>query len=410
MTESYYGFMVISMVALRSKYKTLALTLDERALRLCAAEDAKMLGYGGISFVAKASGLSRTTLHAGLAEVAAGTAGELAAGRIRHGGGGRKLSQEKDETLLADLDRLLDPATRGDPMSPLRWTCKSTPKLAAELQAQGHVISQATVWRLLDELDYSMQSNRKTREGTGHADRNAQFEFINGTAKDFLARGLPVISVDTKKKELVGPFKNAGREWEKKSKPKEVNMHDFPDKKLGKVSPYGVYDVGRNEGWMSVGLTHDTAEFAVESIRRWWDRMGRRAYPGAQELLITADGGGSNGSRVRLWKITLHKLAQELGMRLNVRHFPPGTSKWNKIEHRMFCHVTANWRAHPLTDYVTIIKLISNTGTSQGLSIQAEIDPAIYETGKEVSDEDLAATNIQRCDFHGDWNYSLNPE
>ena len=398
------------MVALRSKYKTLALTLDERALRLCAAEDAKMLGYGGISFVAKASGLSRTTLHAGLAEMAASPVGRLAAGRIRHGGGGRKRSKERDATLLRDLDRLLDPATRGDPMSPLRWTCKSTPKLAEELQAQGHAVSQATVWRLLDELDYSMQSNRKTREGTGHADRNAQFEFINGTAQDFLARGWPVISVDTKKKELVGPFKNGGREWEKKGQPKEVNLHDFPDKKLGKVSPYGVYDVGRNEGWMSVGLTHDTAEFAVESIRRWWQRMGRRAYPGAQELLITADGGGSNGSRVRLWKSTLHKLAQELGMRLNVRHFPPGTSKWNKIEHRMFCHVTANWRAHPLTDYVTIIKLISNSGTSKGLSIQAEIDPAIYETGKEVSDEELAAINLQRCDFHGDWNYSLNPK
>lgn len=398
------------MVALRLKYQTLALTLDERALRLCAAEDAKMLGYGGISFVAKASGLSRTTLHAGLAAAAAGPVVKLAAGRVRREGGGRKPSKEKDETLLADLDRLLDPATRGDPMSPLRWTCKSTPKLAEELQAQGHDVSQATVWRLLDELDYSMQSNRKTREGTGHADRNAQFEFINGAAQDFLARGLPVISVDTKKKELVGPFKNGGREWEKKGKPKEVNLHDFPDKKLGKVSPYGVYDVGRNEGWMSVGLTHDTAEFAVESIRRWWQRMGRRAYPGAQELLITADGGGSNGSRVRLWKSTLHKLAQELGMRLNVRHFPPGTSKWNKIEHRMFCHVTANWRAHPLADYVTIIQLISNTGTSKGLSIQAEIDPAMYETGKEVSDEELAAINIQRCEFHGDWNYSLNPE
>ena len=398
------------MVALRSKYQTLALTLDERALRLCAAQDAKMLGYGGISFVAKASGLSRTTLHAGLAEMAASPVGRLAAGRIRHGGGGRKRSQERDATLLGDLDRLLDPATRGDPMSPLRWTCKSTPKLAAELQAQGHAVSQATVWRLLDELDYSMQSNRKTREGTGHADRNAQFEFINDAAQDFLARGWPVISVDTKKKELVGPFKNGGREWERKGKPREVNTHDFPDKKLGKVSPYGVYDVGRNEGWMSVGLTHDTAEFAVESIRRWWQRMGRRAYPAARELLITADGGGSNGSRVRLWKSTLHKLAQELGMRLNVRHFPPGTSKWNKIEHRMFCHVTANWRAHPLTDYVTIIKLISAAGTSKGLSIQAEIDPAIYETGKEVSDEELAAINIQRCDFHGDWNYSLNPK
>jgi len=402
--------MEVTVAALRSKYRVLSAALDERALRLCATEDAKMFGYGGISFVAKAAGLSRTTLHAGLAKVAADTGSQLAEGRIRQAGGGRKLSKEKDETLLADLDRLLDPATRGDPMSPLRWTCKSTPKLAAELQAQGHAVSQSTVWRLLDELDYSMQSNRKTREGTGHADRNAQFEFIDRSARDFLGRGLPVISVDTKKKELVGPYKNGGQEWEKKGKPQEVNMHDFPDKKLGKVSPYGVYDVGRNEGWMSVGLTHDTAEFAVESIRRWWLRMGRRAYPSAKELLITADGGGSNGSRVRLWKTALHKLAQELGMHLHVRHFPPGTSKWNKIEHRMFCHVTANWRAHPLIDYVTIIELISNAGTSKGLSIQAEIDSAMYETGKEVSDEELAAINIQRCDFHGDWNYSLQPQ
>lgn len=401
--------MEVTVAALRAKYRVLSATLDERALRLCAAGDAKMFGYGGISFVAKAAGLSRTTLHAGLAKKVADTGSPLAEGRIRQAGGGRKLSKEKDETLLADLDRLLDPATRGDPMSPLRWTCKSTPKLAAELQAQGHAVSQSTVWRLLDELDYSMQSNRKTREGTGHADRNAQFEFIDRSAKDFLGRGLPVISVDTKKKELVGPYKNGGQEWEKKGKPKEVNMHDFPDKKLGKVSPYGVYDVGRNEGWMSVGLTHDTAEFAAESIRRWWLRMGRRAYPSAKELLITADGGGSNGSRVRLWKIALHKLAQELGLHLHVRHFPPGTSKWNKIEHRMFCHVTANWRAHPLIDYVTIIELISNAGTSKGLSIQAEIDSAMDETGKEVSDKELAAINIQRCDFHGDWNYSLKP-
>jgi len=402
--------MDVTLGALQAKYVTLATALDERALRLCAAEDAKMLGYGGISFVAQAAGLSRTTLHAGLAELAAGTKRTLQAGRIRQAGGGRKRSQAKDDTLLADLDRLLDPATRGDPMSPLRWTCKSTPKLAAELQAQGHAVSQATVWRLLDALDYSMQSNRKTREGSGHADRNAQFEFINSSAKDFLDRGLPVISVDTKKKELVGNYKNGGREWEKKGQPKAVNVHDFPDKQLGKVSPYGVYDVGRNEGWMSVGLTHDTAEFAVESIRRWWHRMGRRAYPQAREVLITADGGGSNGSRVRLWKTALHTLAQELAMHLHVRHFPPGTSKWNKIEHRMFCHVTQNWRAQPLLDYVTIIKLISNTGTSRGLSIQAEIDPAFYETGKEVSDEALAAINIERCDFHGDWNYSITTQ
>jgi len=402
--------MEVALAALRAKYDVLSVTLDERALRLCAAEDAKMFGYGGISFVAKAAGLSRTTLHAGLAERQTDLGKPLEAGRIRRAGGGRKRSQEKDATLLADLDRLLDPATRGDPMSPLRWTCKSTPKLAAELQAQGHDVSQSTVWRLLDELDYSMQSNRKTREGTGHADRNAQFEFIDRSAKDFLVRGLPVISVDTKKKELVGPYKNGGQEWEKKGRPKEVNLHDFPDKKLGKVSPYGVYDVGRNEGWMSVGLTHDTAEFAVESIRRWWLRMGRRAYPTATELLITADGGGSNGSRVRLWKIALHKLAQELGLGLHVRHFPPGTSKWNKIEHRMFCHITANWRAQPLIDYVTIIELISNAGTSKGLSIHAEIDSAMYETGKEVSDEELAAINIQRCDFHGDWNYAFKPQ
>lgn len=398
------------MVALRAKYKILATALDERALRLCAAEDAKMFGYGGISFVAQAAGLSRTTLHAGRAELAAGTGSPRPAGRIRQAGGGRKRSQDKEATLLADLDRLLDPATRGDPMSPLRWTCKSTPKLAAELQAQGHAVSQATVWRLLDALDYSMQSNRKTREGTGHADRNAQFEFINASAKDFLARGLPVISVDTKKKELVGNYKNGGREWEKQGQPKEVNRHDFPDKQLGKVSPYGVYDVGRNEGWMSVGLTHDTAEFAVESIRRWWHRMGCPAYPEAREVLITADGGGSNGSRVRLWKTALHRLAQELGMDLHVRHFPPGTSKWNKIEHRMFCHVTANWRAQPLLDYVTIIQLISNSGTSRGLALQAEIDAAFYETGKEVSDAELAAIHLERCEFHGDWNYSIKPK
>jgi hypothetical protein len=401
--------MEVNMVALQAKYRTLATMLDERSLRLCAAEDARMLGHGGISFVAKAAQLSRTTLHAGLTELADGAVGPVQEGRIRRAGGGRKRSQQKDETLLADLDRLLDPATRGDPMSPLRWTCKSTPKLAAELQAQGHTVSQATVWRLLDKLDYSMQSNRKTREGTGHADRNAQFEFINRSAQEFLDRGWPVISVDTKKKELVGPYKNGGREWEKKGKPKEVNMHDFPDPNLGKVSPYGVYDVGRNEGWMSVGLTHDTAEFAVESIRRWWTRMGRRAYPQAKELLITADGGGSNGSRVRLWKVTLQKLAQELAMPLHVRHFPPGTSKWNKIEHRMFCHITENWRAHPLVDYITIIELISNTGTSKGLSIQAEIDSAMYETGKDISDEELAAVRLDRCPFHGDWNYSVNP-
>jgi hypothetical protein len=404
--------MKVEKAAMALKYTTLSQELDERSLRLCAAEDAKMLGRGGISFVARASGLSRGTIHTGCAEIVQSVKTQDAGAgkrRVRRVGGGRKSFKDKDKTLQTDLERLLDPVTRGDPMSPLRWTCKSTPKLAAELQAQGHVVSQSTVWRLLDGMDYSMQSNRKTREGTGHVDRNAQFEFINESATRFMRLGMPVISVDTKKKELVGNYKNAGQEWEPKGQPREVNTHDFPDKKLGKVSPYGVYDMGRNEGWMSVGLTHDTAEFAVASIRQWWLQMGCTAYPDAKELLITADGGGSNGSRVKLWKIALAKLAEELNMTLHVRHLPPGTSKWNKIEHRMFCHVTQNWRAKPLIDYLTIVALISSTGTQQGLVIRADIDPTMYETGKIVSDAQLDAINIERCAFHGDWNYSLKP-
>jgi transposase len=399
--------MELTAAAMRAKYKVLSAQLDERSLRLCAAADAKMFGYGGVSFVAEAAGLSRTTLYRGAAESATGEPSDR--GRIRKPGGGRKLKAEIDETLLQDLDRLLDPVTRGDPMSPLRWTCKSTPKLATELKAKGHEVSQATVWRMLEELGYSMQSNRKTREGGRHPDRNGQFEFINRSVKDFLARGLPAISVDTKKKELVGSFKNGGQEWEKKGCPTEVDVYDFPDKKLGKVSPHGVYDMGRNEGWVSVGITHDTAEFAGESIRRWWLRMGQRVYPSAKELLITADGGGSNGVRVRLWKVVLRKLSDELGLTIQVRHFPPGTSKWNKIEHRMFCHITANWRAHPLIDYLTVVNLISHTGTSQGLSIQAELDESNYETGKTVSDEEMARIRITRDGFHGEWNYSFSP-
>jgi hypothetical protein len=399
--------MELTTAAVRAKYETLSAQLDERSLRLCAAADAKMFGYGGVSFVAQAAGLSRTTLYRGLAEP---LGGELALeGRIRRPGGGRKSKTDIDETLLRDLDRLLDPVTRGDPMSPLRWTCKSTPKLAAELRAMGHEVSQATVWRMLDELDYSMQSNRKSREGGSHPDRNAQFEFINASVKDFLRRGLPAVSVDTKKKELVGQFKNGGQEWEKKGCPTEVDVYDFPDKKLGKVSPYGVYDMARNEGWVSVGITHDTAEFAGESIRRWWLRMGRPVYPEAGELLITADGGGSNGARVRLWKVVLRKLSDELGLTIHVRHFPPGTSKWNKIEHRMFCHITENWRARPLVDYVTVVNLISHACTTKGLSIQAEIDESDYPTGKTVSDEAMAKLRITKDAFHGEWNYSFSP-
>jgi len=402
--------MELTATAMRIKYRRLSTQLDERSLRLCAAAaDAKMLGYGGVSFVAKAAGLSRTTLYSGASEPSSQEPSEP--GRIRRPGGGRKTKTDRDETLLQDLDRLLDPVTRGDPMSPLRWTCKSTPKLASELKVMGHEVSQATVWRLLDELDYSMQSNRKSREGGSHSDRNAQFEFINSSVKEFLRRGLPAISVDTKKKELVGEFKNAGQEWEKKGSPTLVDVYDFPNKKLGvgKVSPYGVYDMARNEGWVSVGITHDTAEFAGESIRRWWLRMGQLAYPNAKELLITSDGGGSNGVRVRLWKVVLQKLSDELGLTIQVRHFPPGTSKWNKIEHRMFCHITENWRARPLVDYLTVVNLISHTQTSKGRSIRAELDESDYPTGKTVSDEQMAKLRITRDAFHGEWNYSFSP-
>ena len=399
--------MEATAAAIRSKYEVLSKQLDEKSLRLCAASDAKMFGYGGVSFVAVAAGLSRTTLHSGCSELE--PSGQPVEGRVRKSGGGRKSKTKSDQTLLQDLDRLLDPATRGDPMSPLRWTNKSTSKLAAELNATGHEVSQATVWRLLDEMGFSMQSNRKTREGGKHPDRNGQFEFINQSVKDFMSRGLPVISVDTKKMELVGEFKNGGQEWEKKGLPTQVNVYDFPDKKLGKASPYGVYDVTRNEGWVSVGITHDTAEFATETIRRWWFRMGQKVYPGAKELLITADGGGSNGVRVRLWKVMLGKLSTELGVIIQMRHLPPGTSKWNKIEHRMFCHITENWRARPLTDYMTVVNLIGHAGTSKGLSIQAELDESNYETGKKVSDEEMVALKITRCPFHGEWNYSFAP-
>lgn len=400
--------------ALRAKYRVLSGLLDERSFRLCLAGDAVALGHSGISQVARASGVSRTTIHAGIRDLRAAAHAPTPesapkARRVGRPGGGRKARAETDETLLEDLDHLLDPVTRGDPMSPLRWTCKSTARLAEELRGMGHGVSQATVWRLLDELGYSMQSNRKTREGSDHPDRNAQFEFINATALEFLDQGWPVISVDTKKKELVGPFKNPGREWQKKGEPVEVNMHDFPDPALGKVIPYGVYDIGRNEGWVSVGISHDTAQFAVEAIRRWWFQMGQRAYPAAPQLMVTADGGGSNGARVRLWKVELQRLADELGLLLHVRHFPPGTSKWNKIEHRMFCHITENWRGRPLISRMVVVELIAATRTAKGLIIRAELDEGVYETGKAVTDDQMDSLALERCDFHGDWNYSISP-
>ncbi len=404
---------MVAVDNLEKKYQMLTGYLDERALRLCLGADALCLGYGGASAVARAAGVSRTTVYAGmkaLREKAAAEATDGMAGtRIRKPGGGRKAHKDKDAKLLAALDRLLDPVTRGDPMSPLRWTAKSTTKLAEELRAKGHEVSQATVWRLLDMLGYSMQSNRKSREGTNHPDRNEQFEYIGAAVKDFLGRGLPVISVDTKKKELVGRFKNGGKEWQKKGQPVEVNMHDFADPGLGKAIPYGVYDIGRNEGWVSVGVTHDTSEFAVETIRRWWLKMGRVVYPQAREVLITADGGGSNGSRVRLWKWELQRLADDLAITVHVRHFPPGTSKWNKIEHRMFCHITENWRARPLTSVMTIVNLIGNTRTNGCLSVQSEMDDTCYETGKKIDDDVMKSLAITRCDFHGEWNYSVAP-
>jgi hypothetical protein len=400
--------------ALETKYRMLVEQLDERSLRLCLASDAMALGRGGITLVANAAGVSRTTVHAGIRELRSPQRSDVEFGasekkRIRRAGGGRKRVAQLDPTLLSDLDALLDPATRGDPVSPLCWTCKSTTRLARELQAQGHQVSQATVWRLLDGLGYSMQSNRKGREGSEHPDRDAQFGFISSSARGFLQRGLPVISVDTKKKELVGNFKNAGREWQKKGEPVRVNMHDFADPQLGKVIPYGVYDIGRNQGWVAVGISHDTAEFAVGAIRRWWTKMGQPTYPDATDILITADGGGSNGTRVRLWKLELQLLADDLGLSFHVRHFPPGTSKWNKIEHRMFCHITENWRGQPLLSRVAVVELIAATSTTRGLTVRAELDEATYETGKKVSDQEMKSLSIEHCEFHGEWNYRISP-
>jgi transposase len=405
---------MIGFGMLQRKYELLKPRLDELSMRLCASADAMALGRGGPSLVAKASGLSRTTIYAGLNDLKETTgspaaATPTAAGRIRRCGGGRKRLTESNPDLLQDLDKLVDPITRGDPESPLRWTCKSTTKLAKELRAQGHQVSQRTVWTLMDQLGYSMQSNRKRLEGSEHQDRDTQFLYIAEKVQQFQHAGFPVISVDTKKKELIGRFKNTGREWQKKGQPEEVSVHDFADKELGKIVPYGVYDLTHNQGWVSVGINHDTAEFAVATIRRWWQRMGYRLYPQAAELLITADGGGSNGSRVRLWKIELQKLAEELRMTIHVCHFPPGTSKWNKIEHRMFCHISENWRGRPLQSRAVVVNLIANTRTEKGLTIQAEIDDTFYSTGIKIPEEDMAKLVIIRDDFHGEWNYKICP-
>ena len=383
----------------------------ERMRRQWAASEAQTYGRGGVSAVSDATGMSRNTIRKGLIELTARKKHPRApvSTRIRREGGGRKRLTETDPGLARALDRLIEPTTRGDPMSPLRWTCKSTMNLAQGLTRQGHPIGAWTVGAMLKQAGYSLQSNRKTKEGASHPDRNAQFEYINSSVERFQQRGEPVISVDTKKKELVGPFKNGGREWQPKGKPEEVVIHDFVDEQLGKVIPYGVFDLSLNEGWVSVGIDHDTAQFAVQAIVRWWQKMGAKRYPRARELLITADGGGSNGSRCRLWKVALQDLATRLGVPVHVRHFPPGTSKWNKIEHRMFSHITENWRARPLVSHEVIINLIANTKTRSGLRIRAELDLAQYPTGIKVTDTELKALNLKQAEFHGDWNYAILP-
>jgi transposase len=394
--------------AIRTRYQLMAPRLDERTRRWFAGSEAAVLGRGGQAAVARATGLSLPTIRSGLRELQEGDGG-AANGRIRREGGGRPRTTDRDATLQSDLEALVEPTSRGDPQSPLRWTCKSIRKLADELTRNGHKTSHRMVAELLHKLGYSLQANRKTLEGSDHPDRNAQFEHLNEAVQLQLALGEPVISVDTKKKELVGPFKNSGRELQPKGKPEAVRVHDFLIPELGRVSPYGVYDLGRNEAWVSVGTDHDTAAFAVESIRRWWQTMGKPLYPQAKRLLITADGGGSNGSRVRLWKLELQKLADETGLEMAVCHFPPGTSKWNKIEHRLFSAISQNWRGKPLVSHEVVVNLIGATTTRTGLKVRSALDENAYPPGRTVSDAALEGLHLRRDAFHGEWNYSLLP-
>jgi Rhodopirellula transposase DDE domain len=401
------------MEAVRTKYQLLQPLMTERLRRQWAACEAVSLGRGGVRLVAAATGLSRTTIWAGRKELqrrARRPQDDLSPERVRAPGGGRHLVEQDDPALLAALHVLVESSTRGDPQSPLCWTSKSTRKLAEELSAQGHAVSYPTVAALLDDWGYSLQANRKTKEGQDHPDRDAQFEYINQQVIAFQREGQPVVSVDAKKKELIGDFRNPGREWHRRGRPEEVRTKDFPDKQLGKAIPEGVYDQSRNEGWVSVGVDHDTAEFAVASIRRWWQEMGSPVYPKARRLLITADAGGSNGYRSRLWKVRLQDLANDVGLQISVCHFPPGTSKWNKIEHRMFCHITKNWRGKPLRSRAIVVNLIGHTTTKTGLRIQTELDTKTYRTGIKVSDEELAAIRLERASFHGEWNYTIAPK
>jgi transposase len=399
---------VVDEAGIRHRYETLAGMVDERTRRLMIAAEALAIGRGGQVAVARATGVARTTIQQGIREV---QRPELRAGkgRIRRPGGGRKSTVETDPTLREDLERLVEPTSRGDPESPLRWTCKSVRKLATELKAQGHQTSHRMVAELLHDMGYSLQANQKTLEGSEHPDRNAQFEHVNEAVQQQLWAGEPVISVDTKKKELVGPFRNGGRELRPRGDPEQVLVHDFLIPELGRVSPYGVYDIAQNEAWVSVGIDHDTGAFAVESIRRWWRTMGHPLYAHATRLLITADAGGSNGYRLRLWKLELQKLADETGLEIAVCHFPPGTSKWNKIEHRLFSAITQNWRGKPLISHEVVVNLIGGTTTETGLRVRSELDANHYPAGRIVSDDELATIYLSRDPFHGDWNYSLLP-
>jgi len=392
---------------IKRRFELVSGELNERARRLVAASEAMAIGWGGISVVSRATGLSRKAISQGIKQLQQGGGGNE--GRIRRKGGGRKKTVKKDPSLREDLERLVEPVTRGDPESPLRWTCKSVRHLAKELVRQGHQVSHQLVSELLHDLGYSLQANRKTREGGEHPDRDRQFEHLNAQAQAFLAAGEPAVSVDAKKKEMIGDFKNPGREWRPQGHPEEVRVYDFPIAGLGRATPYGIYDVGQNTGWVNVGIDHNTAAFAVESIRRWWHSVGQSQYPEAKRLLISADSGGSNGSRVRLWKWELQQLADETGLSITVCHLPPGTSKWNKIEHRLFAWISQNWRGKPLTSYAVVLKFIAATTTTTGLSVQCQLDTNRYPAGRKVSDEEMATLSIVPDTFHGEWNYTILP-
>ena len=403
---SVYIVSMIDKSPLRIWYEAVRSSLDERGRRLSAAAEAKAAGYGGIAAASRVTKLARSTIGRGLKDLRdPGSLGR----KVRRKGGGSPRLATKDPTLLADLERLLEPATMGDPMRPLRWVSKSHDKLATALRAMGHKISSSSIPKLLGELKYCRHSNRKTKEGGKHPDRDAQFEYINAKVEEFQADDQPVISIDAKKKELLGEFKNGGSDYSPQGRPIEVDTHDFEDKELGKVVPYGIYDIGANDGYVSLGIDHDTGQFAVNSVRLWLDRIGRARHPGMSHLMITADGGGSNGSRLRLWKWSLQQLADETGLTIQVCHYPPGTSKWNKIEHRMFCFITQNWRATPLVSLYVAIALIANTTTKKGLSISCELDRNTYPKGIKVSDAEMASLNITRDAFHPEWNYKISP-